>query len=202
MSDAGEWTLISPLASFRCRLDDIFFCLSLSYLGGGGLVLRILSLKMSTRGASRLFTGIRLDDDDEVEEVFPSTQRPPIAASDGTSGSSHVFSTPNSHATTQVGDGEGNRDLSKVGLFCVRDVDEICGGIVGKVDGNGALCSWWSDYKDCYNCLPFQDAFIGCASPFGFHCPTGCHHSVVSCHFWALFPPKTSQHRGGSIAMS
>jgi hypothetical protein len=104
---------------------------------GGGLVLRRLCLKMSTRGASRLFTGIRLDDDDEVEEVLPSTQRPPIAASDGTSGSSHVFSTPNSHATTQVGDGDGNRDLSKVGLFFVRDVDEICGGIVGKVDGNG-----------------------------------------------------------------
>jgi hypothetical protein len=36
-----------------------------------------------------------------------------------------------------VGDGDGNRDLSKVGLFCVRDVDEVCGGIVGKVDGNG-----------------------------------------------------------------
>jgi hypothetical protein len=78
MSDAGEWTLISPLASFRCCLDDIFFCLSLAYLRGGVLVLRRLSLKMSTRGASRLFTGIRLDDDDEVKEVLPSTQRPPI----------------------------------------------------------------------------------------------------------------------------
>jgi hypothetical protein len=47
-----------------------------------------------------------------------------------------VFSTPNSQATTQVGEEEGNRDLSKVGFFCVGEVDEICGGIVGKVDGN------------------------------------------------------------------
>jgi hypothetical protein len=92
---------------------------------------------MSTRGASRLFTGIRLDDDDEVEEVFPSTRRQPIVASDGTSGSSHVFSTPKSQATTQVGEEEGVRDLSKVGLFCVADVDDICGGLVGKGDGNG-----------------------------------------------------------------
>jgi hypothetical protein len=35
MSDASEWTLISPLASFRCRLDDIFsFAFTLSYTGG------------------------------------------------------------------------------------------------------------------------------------------------------------------------
>jgi hypothetical protein len=27
--------------------------------------------------------------------------------------------------------------LSKVGLFCVADADDICGGVVGKVDGGG-----------------------------------------------------------------
>jgi hypothetical protein len=36
-----------------------------------------------------------------------------------------------------VGEEEGGRDLLKVGLFCVGDVDEICGGLVGKGDGNG-----------------------------------------------------------------
>jgi hypothetical protein len=35
MSGAGKWTLISPLASFRSHLDNIFFCLSLSDLRGG-----------------------------------------------------------------------------------------------------------------------------------------------------------------------
>jgi hypothetical protein len=69
-------------------------------------------------------------------EDIPSARRP-IVASDGTSGSSHVFSTPKSQATTQVGDDSGGRDLSKVGLLCVRDVDDICRGVVGKLDGDG-----------------------------------------------------------------
>jgi hypothetical protein len=90
---------------------------------------------MSTRGASCLFTAIRIDDTEADEEMIPP-QRRPIVASDGTSGSSHVFSTPKSQATTQVGEDAGVRGLSKVGLFCVRDVDAICGGIVGKVDGD------------------------------------------------------------------
>jgi hypothetical protein len=39
------------------------------------------------------------------EEVLP---RRPILASDGTSGSVHVFSTPKSQATTQVEEGKGS----------------------------------------------------------------------------------------------
>jgi hypothetical protein len=59
---------------------------------------------MSTRATSQLFAGVQLDDYEEFEEVIPPTGRRPIVASDGTSGSSsHVFSTPKSQATSQVG---------------------------------------------------------------------------------------------------
>jgi hypothetical protein len=90
---------------------------------------------MSTRGTSQLFAGVRLDDRDSKEGVVPPTRRQPVIASDGTSGSSHVFSTPKSQVTTQVDDEEGGRGLSKVGLFCVCDARDVCGGVVGKVDG-------------------------------------------------------------------
>jgi hypothetical protein len=43
MSDASEWTLISPLASFRCRFDDIFLLLSHFPIRGGDVGKKIFS---------------------------------------------------------------------------------------------------------------------------------------------------------------
>jgi hypothetical protein len=103
------------------------FVISLSLYGGGGLLEKeLLYTKMATRG--RLFTGIRIDDVEEDGGVPPS---------DGTSDSSHVFSTPVSQTTTQVEPDVGVGGLSKVGLFCVWEESDICCGVVGKVDGEG-----------------------------------------------------------------
>jgi hypothetical protein len=53
----------------------------------------------------------------------------------GTSDSSLGFSTPQSQASSQgAGEVEGE-DLSKVGLFVVRKVDDVCGGTVGGGGG-------------------------------------------------------------------
>jgi hypothetical protein len=117
--------------------------------GGGWRYQNSSQLNMATCGTSRLFTGIRLDDDqDNSEEVVP---RRPILASDGTSGSSHVFSMPKSQATTQVEEDKDSRGLSKVGLFYVCNVDDICGGVVGKVNGEsgGAACFCTCLHGDC-----------------------------------------------------
>jgi hypothetical protein len=90
---------------------------------------------MAARGTSRLFAGIQLDDvGGDADPIFPAR---PVLASDGTSESSNVFSTPKSQVTPQVDEDEGGRGLSKVGLFCVGDADDICGGVVGKIDGEG-----------------------------------------------------------------
>jgi hypothetical protein len=60
---------------------------------------------MATRGSARLFAGIQLDDvDDEAGVTFPTR---PILASDGTSESSNVFSTPKSQVTPQVDEDDG-----------------------------------------------------------------------------------------------
>jgi hypothetical protein len=90
---------------------------------------------MAARGTSRLFAGIQLDDVGNKEDAtFPTR---PILASDGTSDSSIAFTTPKSQATTQVDEDDGGRGLLKVGLFCVSDADDICGGVVGKMDSGG-----------------------------------------------------------------
>jgi hypothetical protein len=90
---------------------------------------------MAARGTSRLFAGIQLDNvGNEEDATFPTR---PILASDGTSESSIVFSTPKSQVTTQVDEDDGGRGLLEVGLFCVSDADDICGGVVGKMDGGG-----------------------------------------------------------------
>jgi hypothetical protein len=86
------------------------FAISLS-LYGGFLGKGITLYKMATCGW--LFTGIRIDDVEKDGGVAPS---------DGTSDSSHVFSTP---VTTQVEPDVGVGGLSKVGLFCVREESEI-----------------------------------------------------------------------------
>jgi hypothetical protein len=85
---------------------------------------------MATCG--RLFTSIRIDNVEEDGGVLPS---------DGTSNSSHMFSTPVSQATTQVEPDIGVGGLSKVGLFCVQEESEVCCGVVGKVDGEGGGAS-------------------------------------------------------------
>jgi hypothetical protein len=90
---------------------------------------------MAARGTSRLFAGIQLDDvGNEADATFPTRS---ILASDGTSEFSNVFSTPKSQVTTQMDEDDGGQGLSKVGLFCVGDADDICGCVVGKVDGGG-----------------------------------------------------------------
>jgi hypothetical protein len=90
------------------------------------LLKRFTLYNMATRG--HLFTGIRIDDVEEDRGVLPS---------DGTSNSSHLFSTPVSQATTQVEQDMGVGGLSKVGLFCVREESDICCGVIRKADREG-----------------------------------------------------------------
>jgi hypothetical protein len=62
-----------------------------------------------------------------------------------------VFSTPKSQVTPQVDDDDGGQGLLKVGLFCVGDLDNICGGVVEKVNsgGGGAAQFCTRSEKEC-----------------------------------------------------
>ena len=71
----------------------------------------------------------------ETDEAGPVPEPAPVAP--GTSNSSHVFSTPQSQASSQGAGDEEGRDLSKVGLFVVREVALVCGGVVGGGEDDG-----------------------------------------------------------------
>jgi hypothetical protein len=92
---------------------------------------RLLSCKMPTHGDSLLLTAICLNNvEEDKEEILPVRQ--PIVASDGTSGSSHVFSTPKSQATTQVGEEKGARGCRKLVCFVFVTWTTFVEGLWGK----------------------------------------------------------------------
>ena len=75
----------------------------------------------------------------------------PASVATGTSDSSHVFSTPQSRGSTQEAGDWDSGDGSKVGLFVVREVALVCGGVVGgnggRRDGSLKFCTKSAD--DC-----------------------------------------------------